>query len=215
MGNAFGLANTLSQSLLFKPSMESRAANVAFAGHLAHPGPGVPPAMISGLVSANVLDARLAGRDVPLSVDSSLSAFLDDAPIASDAAAAGWLNGAVSALLAQSSRVGVAWWALARSVLFLLISVAMVHTPLSEAAAVLCIAIVFTALALMFMVAFAVCDMTASSAAFVPLALRVFFVSNHALTTPHMILVEFLAFAERAGVKAYGRSAIDPAAKRK
>merc|ERR1719464_981193 len=113
-GNAFGLANTLSQSLLFKPSMESRAANVAFAGHLAHPGPGVPPAMISGLVSANVLDARLAGRDVPLSVDASLSAFLDDAPIASDAAAAGWLSGAVSALLAQSSRVGAAWWALAR-----------------------------------------------------------------------------------------------------
>merc|ERR1712045_944288 len=78
-----------------------------------------------------------------------------------------------------------------------------------------CIAIVGAALALMFMVAFAVCDITTPSGAFVPLVLRVFFVSNHALTTPHMILVEFLAFAERAGVKASGRSAVDPAAKRK
>eukprot|EP01062_Namystynia_karyoxenos_P046348 TRINITY_DN34691_c0_g1_i3.p1 TRINITY_DN34691_c0_g1~~TRINITY_DN34691_c0_g1_i3.p1 ORF type:complete len:1239 (+),score=248.19 TRINITY_DN34691_c0_g1_i3:604-4320(+) len=58
-GNAFGLANTLSQSLLLRPSMDSLAHNLVFAGHLTTPGPGVPPAMVSGILAARVLDAKL------------------------------------------------------------------------------------------------------------------------------------------------------------
>ena len=58
-GNAFGLANTLTQSLIFKPNAQSRATNLVYAGHMTHPGPGVPPAMISGVVAANLLHRNL------------------------------------------------------------------------------------------------------------------------------------------------------------
>lgn len=52
-GNAYGLANTLSQTAFFKPSMRSKkVANLLFAGQLTVPGPGVPPAIISGQVVA-------------------------------------------------------------------------------------------------------------------------------------------------------------------
>ena len=59
-GNAFGHANILSQSLILKPSMDGLADNMVFAGHLTNPGPGVPPAMVSGIVAASVLDAKLS-----------------------------------------------------------------------------------------------------------------------------------------------------------
>lgn len=58
-GNAFGLANTLSQSLVLKPSIDSLADNIVFAGHMTNPGPGVPPAMVSGIVAAQRLHERL------------------------------------------------------------------------------------------------------------------------------------------------------------
>ncbi|CAD7950533.1 unnamed protein product, partial [Amoebophrya sp. A25] len=58
-GNAFGLANTLTQSLILKPSLESKVPNLVFAGHLTNPGPGVPPSLVSGVVSANLLDQKL------------------------------------------------------------------------------------------------------------------------------------------------------------
>ena len=45
-GNAFGHSNILSQWLLFKPSMYSRAENLVFAGQLTHPSPGLPPSMV-------------------------------------------------------------------------------------------------------------------------------------------------------------------------
>ncbi|KNC54618.1 phytoene desaturase [Thecamonas trahens ATCC 50062] len=61
-GNAFGLANILSQSLVFKPSMTSGARNMVFAGHMTNPGPGVPPSMISGIVAAGVLDEQLSSH---------------------------------------------------------------------------------------------------------------------------------------------------------
>lgn len=52
-GNAFGLANTLRQTALFKPSIRSsRVKNLFFAGQLTTPGPGVPPCIISGQVAA-------------------------------------------------------------------------------------------------------------------------------------------------------------------
>ena len=52
-GNAYGLANTLLQTALFKPSLHSRKVkNLYFAGQLTVPGPGVPPSLISGQVAA-------------------------------------------------------------------------------------------------------------------------------------------------------------------
>merc|ERR1711871_494208 len=58
-GNAFGHANLLSQSLSLKPSMDSRVTNMVFAGHLTHPGPGVPPALVSGNVAAALIHSKL------------------------------------------------------------------------------------------------------------------------------------------------------------
>lgn len=55
-GNAYGLANTLFQTAIFKPKMKSkRIKNLFFAGQLTVPGPGVPPSIISGQVAANEL----------------------------------------------------------------------------------------------------------------------------------------------------------------
>ena len=56
-GNAYGLANTLNQTAFFRPSCRSRKVkNLFYAGQLTVPGPGVPPAIISGeLVAAEVL----------------------------------------------------------------------------------------------------------------------------------------------------------------
>lgn len=53
-GNAYGLANTLSQTAFFKPSMKAKKiSNMLFTGQLTVPGPGVPPALISGQIAAN------------------------------------------------------------------------------------------------------------------------------------------------------------------
>lgn len=52
-GNAYGLANTLLQTANLKPSIRSRKVkNLYYAGQLTVPGPGVPPAIISGEVAA-------------------------------------------------------------------------------------------------------------------------------------------------------------------
>ncbi len=52
-GNAYGLANTLLQTAIFKPSCRGKKVNNLFyTGHLTVPGPGVPPALISGEVVA-------------------------------------------------------------------------------------------------------------------------------------------------------------------
>ena len=53
-GNAYGLANTLLQTAFLKPRMQSKKVkNLYYAGQLTVPGPGVPPAIISGQVAAN------------------------------------------------------------------------------------------------------------------------------------------------------------------
>ena len=58
-GNAYGLANTLSQTANLKPSIVSRKLNNLFyTGQLTVPGPGVPPALISGEVVAKELIRR-------------------------------------------------------------------------------------------------------------------------------------------------------------
>jgi phytoene desaturase len=50
-GNAYGLANTLLQTAILKPSIKpGKVDNLYFAGQLTSPGPGVPPSIISGQV---------------------------------------------------------------------------------------------------------------------------------------------------------------------
>jgi len=52
-GNAYGLANTLMQTAILKPSCKSKKVNNLFyTGQLTVPGPGVPPSLISGEVVA-------------------------------------------------------------------------------------------------------------------------------------------------------------------
>ncbi len=55
-GNAYGLANTLSQTANFRPSIvNKKVKNLFYTGQLTVPGPGVPPAIISGKVVATQL----------------------------------------------------------------------------------------------------------------------------------------------------------------
>ena len=50
-GNAYGLANTLRQTALLKPSLKNKKlSNFYYTGQLTVPGPGVPPSIISGEV---------------------------------------------------------------------------------------------------------------------------------------------------------------------
>ena len=52
-GNAYGLANTLMQTAILKPSLKNKKVkNLFYTGQLTVPGPGVPPALISGEVVA-------------------------------------------------------------------------------------------------------------------------------------------------------------------
>lgn len=52
-GNAYGLANTLSQTAILKPSLKNKKVkNMYYTGQLTVPGPGVPPSLISGQVVA-------------------------------------------------------------------------------------------------------------------------------------------------------------------
>ncbi len=53
-GNAYGLANTLSQTAVLKPKIRNkRLKNLFYTGQLTVPGPGVPPSIISGKIVAN------------------------------------------------------------------------------------------------------------------------------------------------------------------
>ncbi|MGZ3862711.1 MAG: phytoene desaturase family protein [Bacteroidia bacterium] len=52
-GNAYGLANTLRQTAVLKPSMQNKKIkNLFYTGQLTVPGPGVPPALISGQIAS-------------------------------------------------------------------------------------------------------------------------------------------------------------------
>lgn len=52
-GNAYGLANTLLQTAILKPSLKNKkVSNLYYTGQLTVPGPGVPPSLISGHVVA-------------------------------------------------------------------------------------------------------------------------------------------------------------------
>ncbi|HET9746180.1 MAG TPA: phytoene desaturase family protein [Chitinophagaceae bacterium] len=62
-GNAYGLANTLMQTALFKPSCKSKkVGNLFYTGQLTVPGPGVPPCLISGEVVSNEVIKEFNGR---------------------------------------------------------------------------------------------------------------------------------------------------------
>lgn len=53
-GNAYGLANTLSQTAVLKPAVRNRhLSNLFYTGQLTVPGPGVPPSIISGKIAAS------------------------------------------------------------------------------------------------------------------------------------------------------------------
>jgi phytoene desaturase len=55
-GNAYGLANTLSQTAFLRPSIRSKKIrNLYYAGQLTVPGPGVPPSIISGQIVADFI----------------------------------------------------------------------------------------------------------------------------------------------------------------
>jgi len=59
-GNAYGLANTLLQTAILKPSLKNKKLkNLYFTGQLTVPGPGVPPSIISGEVVAREIDKDL------------------------------------------------------------------------------------------------------------------------------------------------------------
>lgn len=53
-GNAYGLANTLTQTAILKPALKNKKlSNLYYTGQLTVPGPGVPPSLISGQVVAD------------------------------------------------------------------------------------------------------------------------------------------------------------------
>ncbi len=55
-GNAYGLANTLLQTSVLRPRIDNRKlSNLFYTGQLTVPGPGVPPALISGKVVAEYI----------------------------------------------------------------------------------------------------------------------------------------------------------------
>ena len=59
-GNAYGLANTLFQTAIFKPSIRNKKLkNLFFCGQLTVPGPGVPPAIISGGIVAKEVKKQI------------------------------------------------------------------------------------------------------------------------------------------------------------
>lgn len=55
-GNAYGLANTLLQTAFLRPKLKSKKVkDLYFTGQLTVPGPGVPPALISGKLVADLI----------------------------------------------------------------------------------------------------------------------------------------------------------------
>ena len=56
-GNAYGLANTLFQTAFMRPNIKSKlVSNLFFCGQLTVPGPGVPPAIVSGELVSNLIN---------------------------------------------------------------------------------------------------------------------------------------------------------------
>lgn len=59
-GNAYGMAMTLFQTAFLRPKLESKKVKgLYFCGQLTVPGPGVPPSLISGKISAGLVEKYL------------------------------------------------------------------------------------------------------------------------------------------------------------
>ncbi|MBL4604486.1 MAG: phytoene desaturase [Flavobacteriaceae bacterium] len=55
-GNAYGMANTLLQTAFLRPKIKSKKVkNLYFTGQLTVPGPGVPPSLISGKITSELI----------------------------------------------------------------------------------------------------------------------------------------------------------------
>ncbi|ALI97874.1 phytoene desaturase family protein [Rufibacter tibetensis] len=68
-GNAYGLANTLLQTAVLKPSLKSKKVkNLFYTGQLTVPGPGVPPSLISGQVVASEVIKDFAPQETTLTL---------------------------------------------------------------------------------------------------------------------------------------------------
>lgn len=64
-GNAYGMASTMAQTGPLRPRMKSRKVKgLYYAGQLTVPGPGVPPAIISGQVVADLIAKENASNTV-------------------------------------------------------------------------------------------------------------------------------------------------------
>jgi phytoene desaturase len=65
-GNAYGLANTLGQTSFLKPSIRhKKIKNLFFTGQLTVPGPGVPPAILSGeMVAHHILRQKSVKHEI-------------------------------------------------------------------------------------------------------------------------------------------------------
>ena len=59
-GNAYGMANTLRQTAFLRPGLRSKKVkNLYFTGQLTVPGPGVPPALISGKLVSQLINKNV------------------------------------------------------------------------------------------------------------------------------------------------------------
>ena len=68
-GNAYGLANTLNQTAIFKPKMiNKKISNLVYTGQLTVPGPGVPPSLISGKIAANLMLQELKKKNYEIAL---------------------------------------------------------------------------------------------------------------------------------------------------
>ncbi|QIH39702.1 phytoene desaturase [Flavobacterium sp. Sr18] len=60
-GNAYGMANTLLQTAFLRPKLKSKKVkNLYFTGQLTVPGPGVPPALISGKLVSDLINKQFS-----------------------------------------------------------------------------------------------------------------------------------------------------------
>ena len=58
-GNAYGLANILTQTAFLRPKLISKKVeNLYFTGQLTVPGPGVPPSLISGKIVSDLINKK-------------------------------------------------------------------------------------------------------------------------------------------------------------
>ena len=62
-GNAYGMANTLMQTAFLRPKLKSKKVKALyFSGQLTVPGPGVPPALISGKLVSGLIEEAICSQ---------------------------------------------------------------------------------------------------------------------------------------------------------